>query len=151
MPLWEGPAHVFQREVADVHRELFAESGSAYGEDVAIKVEACLRVTDSQVEEARRERERYRQRVEEAFAGVDLLVTPTLPCVAPPVGAGRVGDLEVRETLIAFTLPFNTVGWPALALPCGPAEDGLPASAQLVGRAGDDALVLAAGAVLYPV
>ncbi len=150
VPLWEGPATVFQREVADVHRELFAESSSAYGEDVAIKVEKCLRVTDAQVEEGLRERERYRERVEEAFAGLDLLVTPTLPCVAPPLGAGGIGDLEIRETMIAFTLPFNTVGWPALALPCGPAEDGLPASVQLVGRAGDDALVLAVGELLYP-
>jgi aspartyl-tRNA(Asn)/glutamyl-tRNA(Gln) amidotransferase subunit A len=47
-----------------------------------------------------------------------------------------------------MTLPWNTVGAPALALPCGAAEDGLPASVQLVGRAGDDALVLAAGRML---
>jgi Asp-tRNA(Asn)/Glu-tRNA(Gln) amidotransferase A subunit family amidase len=151
LPLWEGPAHVFAREVADVHRELYAESSSAYGEDVAIKVEACLRVTDTQVKQGQRERERYREQMEEAFEGLDLLLTPTLPCVAPAVGAGITGDLEIRDTLIAFTLPFNTVGWPALALPCGPAEDGLPASAQLVGRAGEDALVLAAGGLLYPV
>jgi aspartyl-tRNA(Asn)/glutamyl-tRNA(Gln) amidotransferase subunit A len=151
LPLWEGPAHVFAREVADVHRELYAENSGAYGEDVAIKVEACLRVTDAQVEQAQQQRERYRERVEEAFEGIDLLLTPTLACVAPPIGAGGTGDLDIRETMIAFTLPFNTVGWPALALPCGPAEDGLPASAQLVGRAGEDALVLAAGSLLYPV
>ena len=40
------------------------------------------------------------------------------------------------------------VGWPALALPCGAAEGGLPASVQLVGRPGADALVLAVGALL---
>ena len=148
LPLWEGPAHLFQREVADVHRELFAEERSAYGDDVAIKVERCLRVTDTQVEQGERERGRYRERLDEAFASLDLILTPTLPCVAPPLGAGVTGDLEIRETLIVFTLPFNTVGWPALALPCGRAEDGLPASVQLVGRAGDDALVLAAGALL---
>ena len=44
-----------------------------------------------------------------------------------------------------FTRAFNDTGWPALALPCGPAEDGLPASLQLVGRHRDDARVLAAG------
>ena len=37
---------------------------------------------------------------------------------------------------------------PALALPCGPAEDGLPASVQLLGKVGDDATVLAAGRLL---
>jgi aspartyl-tRNA(Asn)/glutamyl-tRNA(Gln) amidotransferase subunit A len=47
--------------------------------------------------------------------------------------------------MIRFTYPFNALGWPALALPCGPAEDRLPASIQLVGRAGADALVLAVG------
>ena len=47
-----------------------------------------------------------------------------------------------------FTYPFNAIGWPALALPCGPAEDGLPASIQLTAPHGRDALVLAAGAAL---
>jgi Asp-tRNA(Asn)/Glu-tRNA(Gln) amidotransferase A subunit family amidase len=50
--------------------------------------------------------------------------------------------------MIRFTYPFNALGWPALALPCGDAEDGLPASVQLVGRPGDDGLVLAAGRAL---
>jgi Asp-tRNA(Asn)/Glu-tRNA(Gln) amidotransferase A subunit family amidase len=51
----------------------------------------------------------------------------------------------LRENLIRFTYPFNTLGWPALAVPCGAAEDGLPASIQIVGRPDADALVLAAG------
>ena len=50
--------------------------------------------------------------------------------------------------MVRFTRPFNTLGWPALALPCGVAELGLPASVQIAGRVGSDALVLAAGATL---
>jgi aspartyl-tRNA(Asn)/glutamyl-tRNA(Gln) amidotransferase subunit A len=68
--------------------------------------------------------------------------------VAPRLGAGGTGDLDVREALIRFTYPFSTLGRPALALPCGAAEDGLLASVQLAGRKGDDALVLAAGRLL---
>jgi len=86
--------------------------------------------------------------VSEALDGVDLVLTPTLPLVAPPIGAGGTGDLEVRESLIRFTFPFSALGWPALALPCGGAEDGLPASIQLAGRRDADALVLAAGRLL---
>ena len=50
--------------------------------------------------------------------------------------------------MIRLTYPFNALGWPALALPCGPAEDGLPASVQLAAPLGEDARVLAAGALL---
>jgi Asp-tRNA(Asn)/Glu-tRNA(Gln) amidotransferase A subunit family amidase len=139
---------LFKREVADVHRELFAENAGLYGEDVRIKVERCLTVRDADVERAVVLRTEYRERCEEALDGLELVLTPTLPLVAPRLGAGGTGDLAVREALIRFTYPFSALGWPALAVPCGPAEDGLPASLQIAARAGSDALVLAAGQLL---
>jgi aspartyl-tRNA(Asn)/glutamyl-tRNA(Gln) amidotransferase subunit A len=135
-----GP--LFMREVADVHRDLYAEHAESYSDELAFKIERCLAVSDTEAGHAAHAREQYRERCAELFEGLDLLLTPTLVCVAPPTG---IGDLALRETLVRHTLPFNTLGWPALALPCGPAEDGLPASVQLVGRPGSDALVLAAG------
>lgn len=138
----------FMREVANVHRELFAENGDLYGEDVRIKLERCLTVRDAEVERGTALRAEYEERVEEALAGCDLVLTPTLPIVAPRLGAGGTGDLDVREALIRFTYPFSALGRPALALPCGPAEDGLPASLQLAGAKGSDALVLAVGRLL---
>jgi aspartyl-tRNA(Asn)/glutamyl-tRNA(Gln) amidotransferase subunit A len=117
---------------------------------VRIKLERCFAVRDAEVERAVALRALYREQVAEALAGVDLVATPTLPCVAPLLGAGGIGDLAVRDALISFTYPFSALGWPALALPCGPAEDGLPASLQLAGPAGCDALVLAAGSLLSP-
>ena len=144
-----GILAAFMREVADVHRELFAENADLYGEDLRIKIEQCLAVRDSEVERAGRLRIEYRERVEEAIQNLDLVLTPTLPIVPPPLhrGAGP-GDLDVRLSLIRFTYPISALGWPALALPCGAAEDGLPASLQIAGRAGADALVLAAARLL---
>ena len=148
LPIVDGDSYaLFMREAADVHRELFADNADLYGEDVRIKLERCLAVRDSDVDHALRLRELYREQMSVALEGLDLVLTPTLPCVAPPLRAGGIGDLNVRETLIRFTYPFSALGWPALALPCGPAEDGLPASLQIAGRAGADALVLAAGAL----
>jgi aspartyl-tRNA(Asn)/glutamyl-tRNA(Gln) amidotransferase subunit A len=144
-PLPEGIGRLFMREVADVHRSLFEEHADDYGDNVRTKIERCLEVSDTEAEAARRSREDYRARAEAALGSADLLLTPTLAMVAPPSGTD---DLEIRERMIQFTFPFNALGWPALALPCGPAEEGLPASVQLVGRPGHDALVLAAGEAL---
>jgi len=138
-----GPA--FRREVAEVHRELFLEHADSYGDNVRVKLERCLEVTDSEYERAAAARERYRERLLEAAAGLDLIVTPTLVCVAPPAPAD---EFALRDKLTCLTLPFNATGWPALALPCRPAEDGLPASVQLTAPPGEDARVLGAGAAL---
>jgi aspartyl-tRNA(Asn)/glutamyl-tRNA(Gln) amidotransferase subunit A len=148
LPHAEESYPLFMSEVADVHRELFAEEADLYGDDVRIKVERCLAVGEDEAAAGERSRELYRERVAELTDGLDLVVTPTLPVVAPPLDRGAPGDLDVRERLISFTYPFNALGWPALALPCGPAEDGLPASVQLAAPAGRDALVLAAGRLL---
>ena len=55
---------VFMREVADVHRELFAENADLYGEDVRLKLEKCFTVRDAEVERAERLRREYREQVE---------------------------------------------------------------------------------------
>jgi aspartyl-tRNA(Asn)/glutamyl-tRNA(Gln) amidotransferase subunit A len=145
LPLAEEGRTVFMREVADVHRELYAEFAELYSENVAAKIEVCLTVTDADYEAGLRGRERYREAFAEAMDGLDLLITPTLPFVAPPTGQD---ERALRRELTLLTWPFNVLGAPALALPAGPAEDGLPASVQIVGRPGADALVLAAGRVL---
>ncbi|MGH2714044.1 MAG: amidase [Thermoleophilaceae bacterium] len=132
----------FQAEAADVHRELFAAHSHLYGENVRRKLEAAFAVSEEAVARSRAEREGYRELALETLSGFDVLLTPTMPIVAPPVG---IGDLALRERMILLTRPFSSTGWPALALPCGPAEDGLPASVQIVARPGADALVLAVG------
>jgi aspartyl-tRNA(Asn)/glutamyl-tRNA(Gln) amidotransferase subunit A len=144
---WPRPSidALFMHEVAEVHRELYAENAELYGQDVAAKIELCLSVSDAEASHAAQARDGYRERCSELLDGVDLLLTPTLLRVAPAVG---IGDEALRGMLTRNTLPFNTLGWPALALPCGPADDGLPASIQLTGPPGSDALVLAAGELL---
>ena len=144
-PLAEEIGPVFMREVADVHRDLFAEFADSYGENVRTKVERCLEVSDAEYERGVRAREQLRDRAQSAIEGLDLVLTPTLSFVAPPLPAD---DLEIRGEVIRLTYPFNALGWPTLALPCGPAEDGLPASLQIAGPPGADAQVLAAGELL---
>ena len=138
-PTAEDVVPAFMREVADVHRELYDESGDLYGENISGKIERCLAVTDSEYAEAVAARDRHREGAEAAIDGFDLLLTPTLATAPPPAD---VVELDVRAELTRFTFPFNALGWPALALPFG------QESVQIVGRPGDDRLVLAAGLAL---
>ena len=146
LPLLQRETYdVFAREAADVHRDLFAEHRDEYGENVRTKIERCLAVTDEAYETALQARRQYVEDFEEAAIGVDFVLTPTLECVPPPVG---IGDLALRERLIELTYPFNAVGWPSLALPCGEAELGLPASVSISAPRNRDAYVLGAGLAL---
>ena len=145
LPLPDGVYTGFAREVVEVHTDVFRDHEDMYGPSVASKMRNALKITDAEAEEGRRLRELYNERVAGLMEDVDLIVAPTIPWVAQPAG---VGDLELRGRMLSLTFPWNAVGGPALALPCGTAEDGHPASVQLMGRPGEDALVLAAGRLL---
>ena len=145
LPLSDDTGPQFGREVAEVHHDLWRDHRDAYSDNVARKLEIAMTVTDAQAAVAGANRERYRERWAQLTADVDLVLTPTMAMVAPEAA---LGERPIRNAVLQFTYPFNALGAPALALPCGPAEDGLPASVQLAGKPGDDALVLAAGALL---
>lgn len=145
LPLAPANRTDFMREAADVHGALFPGNEELYGDNVRGKIELCLQVSDAEVATAERERAEYRERVADAGGGIDLVVTPTVPFVAP---AADVDELEIRARGISLTYPFSSLGWPALALPWGRAEDGLPASIQLAAPTGADGQVLAAGRLL---
>ena len=110
-PTAEAVVPAFMREVGDVHRELYAENGELYGENIRGKVERCIAVTDAEYAAAVRARDELRERAEEALDGFDVLVTPVLSCPVPPADCE---EIEVRAAMTLYTFPFNALGWPAL-------------------------------------
>jgi aspartyl-tRNA(Asn)/glutamyl-tRNA(Gln) amidotransferase subunit A len=84
----------------------------------------------------------------------DFLVTPTLSRTALPIDQDLFGSIdidgeefaELRPNWFPWTMPFNMTGHPAVSLPCGFGQDGLPIGLQVVGRfrAETDVLRLAA-------
>lgn len=138
---------LFFAEAAVSHRATFPSRERDYGTDVAARLRAGNAVLARDYIVCCDELDAYRTRCAAAFDVADILLAPTVPCVAPKLGlatvkvAGRVGD--VGAVLTRNTRPFNNLGWPVVAMPCGTAEDDLPASVSLIGRAGDDRRLLA--------
>lgn len=78
----------------------------------------------------------------------DLLLTPTVPEVAPTLGQfGATPDnpaagLGRAATVVGFTIPFNISGQPAISVPAPPTPDGLPVGAQFVAAWGREDLLI---------
>lgn len=84
-----------------------------------------------------------KQEFEQAFADVDVMLTPATPTTALPLGE-RPADPVREYSADLCTVPVNLAGLPALSMPCGVDEDGLPIALQLIGPAFGDAAVLQA-------
>jgi amidase len=80
--------------------------------------------------------------------GGDLLVTPTMAEVAPPVGELRGADIERIVRLVPYTAPYNVSGQPAIALPLHWTAGGMPVGIQLVAAYGREDLLVQVAAQL---
>ena len=84
--------------------------------------------------------------------GVDVLLTPVM--AGPPIPIGHwagLGGLRLVLTMNAFyayTAQWNHAGVPAVSMPVGHTDDGLPLAAQLVARRDDDARLISLAAQL---
>ena len=131
-------------EAALIHQALLARNAAGYAPGTRAQIEAGFRTTAADYLRAKAWQAALRAEVERAFGDVDLLVSPSVPFVAPhedPV----IVDGEDSEMLASGFA--NVTGHPSLSLPCGQI-DGLPVGLQLTGAFGRDARLLAqAGAI----
>jgi aspartyl-tRNA(Asn)/glutamyl-tRNA(Gln) amidotransferase subunit A len=106
------------------------------------QIELGRRLTGLELAAAAERRLELNDAVHELMRDVDLLLTPTMPTGPFRLGLdGPAGSAGLSWT--SFTYPFNLTGQPAITLPAGFDEDGLPLGIQLVARRFDDALLLA--------
>jgi aspartyl-tRNA(Asn)/glutamyl-tRNA(Gln) amidotransferase subunit A len=84
-----------------------------------------------------------KQDYDKAFEKVDVIVTPTAPNPAFRFGE-KTGDPLTMYLEDIFTISINIAGVPALSLPCGFSQSGLPIGLQLIGKPFDEATLLRA-------
>ncbi|MFN3740950.1 MAG: amidase family protein, partial [Thermodesulfovibrionales bacterium] len=78
---------------------------------------------------------------DEAFKGVDVIVTPTTPTPAFKIGEKASDPLQMYLSDI-FTISVNLAGVPAISIPCGFSSQGLPIGLQIIGRHFDEEKIL---------
>jgi aspartyl-tRNA(Asn)/glutamyl-tRNA(Gln) amidotransferase subunit A len=93
----------------------------------------------------RQEMDRARRDIEQMFADVDLVITPTMPIPAPAIADLTTNPDNLRPAelkLLRNTRPFNVWGLPVMSVPCGLTSGGLPIGLQIAGPHWREELVL---------
>jgi aspartyl-tRNA(Asn)/glutamyl-tRNA(Gln) amidotransferase subunit A len=146
--------HTSLPEASAYHAATIAACPERYTPNVRLRIEMGRYLLAEDHARAQVAREVLRADVDRALAGCDALALPTLPIPAPPIGAGTVdvaGRPEsVRSMMLRLTQLFNLTGHPAISIPAGSTEAGLPCGFQLVGRSHDTEGLLAAAAACEP-
>jgi aspartyl-tRNA(Asn)/glutamyl-tRNA(Gln) amidotransferase subunit A len=130
-------------DAAAVHRERLADSPHGFGADVLKRLSSGAACSSMEYILARRQQQELRRSFEQFFQDYDLLLTPTVPFSAPVMGSADA--VERAGQLTRFTAPFNLAGLPALSIPAGFSQEGLPLGLQIAGPAWQEAQILQAG------
>ena len=80
-----------------------------------------------------------------AFETYDMILSPVSPTTAYEIG-GQISDPIAMYMADIYTVSVNLSGIPAVALPCGKDDAGLPVGMQLIGRAFSEETLVAAAA-----
>jgi aspartyl-tRNA(Asn)/glutamyl-tRNA(Gln) amidotransferase subunit A len=142
--------HVIAAEAAACHGNWLRTRPQGYSPQVRARLERGLALPATRYIDALRLRGPATAAFAQAvFTRVDVLHAPVLPVATPTIAETDVGGSPAMDRTLAlmtrFTRPFNYLGVPSLAVPCGFLSSGLPVGMQLVGRPFDEATLLALG------
>jgi aspartyl-tRNA(Asn)/glutamyl-tRNA(Gln) amidotransferase subunit A len=131
---------------------MFATRGAGFGPEVKRRIMLGTYALSAGYHEAyygqaQKVRTLIIQDYAEAFAGVDVLVSPTSPTTAFRIGE-KADDPMAMYLNDIFTIPANLAGVPAISVPCGLDAGGLPIGLQLTAPALDEATLFRAAAAI---
>ncbi len=133
-------------EATSYHSELIRKKGPLIYPPVRLRLEAGVFITATDYIQAQRARSLFYIQSLNLFKNLDLIVTPTVPVTAFPIGTSSLvlndQKVNVISLLTQYTRPFNLNGFPAITVPCGFSEEQLPIGLQFVGRPFDEESVL---------
>ena len=127
------------------HAEDVAKNPEMYQAETLRRIRTGEKVTAAEYMQRRRELDAARRNIRDVFAEVDVLITPTTPISAPMIAELRADPEALRPAelkLLRNTRPFNVWGLPAISVPCGFTQSGLPIGLQIAAAHWREDLVL---------
>lgn len=125
-----------------VNAELLDDSAQPLDEDVRPRLLSGRDISAGAYIRSLRQREAMQHDMDSVFGGIDAVLTPTTTTPAL-----KLEDVDQSKSAAHFTRFANFFNLPALALPNGATDQGLPTSLQIIGRTHNEALVLDIGRV----
>lgn len=148
----EDLALVFTLAIAEagfVHENSFHHAIDQFGADVRAAVEASRSFSALDYIKALKRKAEITEQFENLFKQIDVLATPTLPDTAQKIGVDEFEIAGRREptfdAMIRYPSVFNLTGHPALSIPIGLTEKGLPAGLQLAAASFNEKTLIRAG------
>jgi aspartyl-tRNA(Asn)/glutamyl-tRNA(Gln) amidotransferase subunit A len=118
------------------HAEFITRSPALYQPETLRRIRSGADVSATDIVERRRELPQVRREIGRVFESVDVLVTPTTPIPAPSIAELTQNPDLLRPQeilLLRNTRPVNIWGLPAISVPCGFTQAGLPIGLQIIG------------------
>jgi aspartyl-tRNA(Asn)/glutamyl-tRNA(Gln) amidotransferase subunit A len=127
------------------HAENIKRSPELYQPETLRRIKNGSTVEPAEVQRRLQLLAKFRIEIEKVFEEVDVLITPTVPIPPPTIAELKQNPDQLREReliLLRNTRPFNVWGLPAISIPCGFTETGLPIGLQVAGPHWQEARVL---------
>jgi aspartyl-tRNA(Asn)/glutamyl-tRNA(Gln) amidotransferase subunit A len=127
------------------HAPMLGEGSRLYQPETLRRIRAGENISAADYIRAQRELHEQRRHIAAAFEEVDVLVTPTTPILPPTIEELSANPELLRPREIAMlrnTRPVNVWGLPAISVPCGFSETGLPIGLQIMGAPWREDIVL---------
>ena len=132
-------------EAALAHEATFPARRAEYGAEFAALLDLGRGLSGLELTRLRLTRARITGQIDQLMATIDLLLLPAMGVAAPSLASMKARTPGTIASRLRYTAPLNMTGHPTLTLPGGVTADGVPVGFQIVGRAFDEAGILAAG------
>ncbi len=145
---WDPAELITATEALTVYEKALRTRPQDISAPVRERMEGAFKVTGMDYTKARRLGAIVRRNLEDTFEKADVIATPTCPIAATKMGQKSV-LLDGQERLLLPVLTrclrvFDLTGLPAISVPCGFSQEGLPVGLQLAGPAWNEAIILRA-------